>query len=244
MFKLAVCDDDASERDELCALLERYNGQNEPHFSFSVYQNALDLLADIQCGERFDLLLLDIVMPGLSGIEAAREIRSCDCSVKIVFLTSSPDYALESYDVGACRYQLKPVREDRLFAMLSEILAELERADAESLVLRCRDGLTRIPLDSIEYCEVSGKTVCFHLFGGKRLESSGNLERISESLLGHRNFYRPHRSYMINLDFVSSISYQAVTMAGSVKIPLPRGKYAGLRSAFLDWTAQRGWQSV
>lgn len=97
-------------------------------------------------------------MPAENGITAAKEIRQYDNVVKIIFLTSSAEFAVESYVVGAHFYQLKPIWEDSFFRLTDSVIAECRRADQRSLILRCKTGISRIDLDQLLYCEVLGRT--------------------------------------------------------------------------------------
>ncbi len=115
--------------------------------------------------ENYDLLLLDVQMPGLNGIEAAREIRQKNEQIKIVFLTSSPEYAVESYSVQATNYLLKPATKDRLFPILDQIFDLLRKPEA-ALTVQNRGSVFRLPYGKIEYMEVISKTIYFHLADG------------------------------------------------------------------------------
>ena len=117
-----------------------------------------DNLAEIEKGTRYDILFLDVIMPAENGITAAKEIRQYDNVVKIIFLTSSAEFAVESYVVGAYFYQLKPIWEDSFFRLTDSVIAECRRADQRSLILRCKTGISRIDLDQLLYCEVLGRT--------------------------------------------------------------------------------------
>ena len=130
------------------------------------YQQALQRLA----GQQFDVLFLDVLMPGINGINAAREIRRYDTAVQIIFVTSSSEFAVQSYVVGAYYYQLKPIWKDSFFRLTDAVLAECRKRTQHSLILRCKSGVTRITLDSLEYCEVQGRTLVFHLLDGTVIE--------------------------------------------------------------------------
>ena len=130
------------------------------------YTKPMELLADIEAGVRFDVLFLDVLMPGINGINAAREIRQYDTAVQIIFVTSSSEFAVQSYVVGAYYYQLKPIWKDSFFRLTDAVLAECRKRTQHSLILRCKSGVTRITLDSLEYCEVQGRTLVFHLLDG------------------------------------------------------------------------------
>ena len=117
MIQIAFCDDDQTVLDQLSALLEKYRAQRCVQIQCTAFRSPLDLLAEIEKGTRYDILFLDVIMPAENGITAAKEIRQYDNVVKIIFLTSSAEFAVESYVVGAYFYQLKPIWEDSFFRL-------------------------------------------------------------------------------------------------------------------------------
>ena len=138
MIQIAFCDDDQTVLDQLSALLEKYRAQRCVQIQCTVFHSPLDLLAEIEKGTRYDILFLDVIMPAENGITAAKEIRQYDNVVKIIFLTSSAEFAVESYVVGAYFYQIKPIWEDSFFRLTDSVIAECRRADQRSLILRCK----------------------------------------------------------------------------------------------------------
>lgn len=123
MLKIAFCDDDLEILKELGILLDKYKKERDEDLTCTVFQSPLELLAAIEKGFSFDILFLDILMPGENGIETAKEIRQYDNNMKIIFLTSSPEFAVQSYTVGAYFYQLKPVWEESFFQLMDSVLA-------------------------------------------------------------------------------------------------------------------------
>ena len=130
MIQIAFCDDDQTVLDQLSALLEKYRAQRCVQIQCTAFHSPLDLLAEIEKGTRYDILFLDVIMPAENGITAAKEIRQYDNVVKIIFLTSSAEFAVESYVVGAYFYQLKPIWEDSFFRLMDSVIAECRRADS------------------------------------------------------------------------------------------------------------------
>ena len=106
MLKIGFCDDDLSILKELQVLLDHYRVEKNRELVYTAYQSPLELLADMEKGLRFDILFLDVLMPGQTGMEAAREIREFDTAVKIIFLTSSAEFAVESYTVGSHEFYM------------------------------------------------------------------------------------------------------------------------------------------
>lgn len=176
MLKIAFCDDDLEILKELGILLDKYKKERDEDLTYTVFQSPLELLAAIEKGFSFDILFLDILMPGENGIETAKEIRQYDNNMKIIFLTSSPEFAVQSYTVGAYLYQLKPVWEESFFRLMDSVLAECTKTQENSLILRSKEGITKIDLEKLEYCEVIGRTLFFHLGNGKVFESVGSLD--------------------------------------------------------------------
>ena len=239
MIKLAFCDDELSILNELRILLDRYRLNRNQEIEYAAFQSPLQLLAEIEKGNRFDILFLDVLMPGETGIDAAAEIRNYDDNVKIIFLTSSAEYAVQSYMVGAYFYQLKPIWEESFFRLMDSAIAACEKEQGDSLILKCKTGITRIELRQLEYCEVIHRTLFFHLSTGKVLESTGSLDELSRQLERYGCFLRPHRSYLINLDYIQSLSYHVITMSCLTEIPLPRGKYHEVKDAYLEYVFQK-----
>lgn len=173
MLQLAFCDDDLSELQTIQTLLDRYRVARNQEIRYTAFQNTWDLLAEVERGTRYDVLLLDVLMPGQNGIEVAGELRQYDNNVKIIFLTSSPEFAVQSYAVGAYFYQLKPIWEDSFFRLTDSVIAECRRADQRSLILRCKTGISRIDLDQLLYCEVLGRTAGHCAVPDKRHRAAG-----------------------------------------------------------------------
>lgn len=238
MIKIAFCDDDTAILRTLQALLDQYRTQRNQSIAYTAFQSPLELLAEIERGVRYDILFLDVLMPGQTGMDAAAEIRRYDRNVKIIFLTSSAEFAVDSYTVGAYFYQLKPIGEDSFFRLMDSAIDACQKERSDSLILRCKDGITRVELWKIEYCEVLHHTLLIHLEGGKVLESSGSLDELYKHLALYGGFVRPHRSYIVNLEYVRSLSYKAITMASQAEIPIPRGKFQELKDTYLEYAFQ------
>lgn len=241
MIKIAFCDDDSSVLAELCDRIGRYGEGKSQKMEYKAYKTPVELLAAMEQGAGFDIIFMDILMPGENGIEAAREIRRFDTVVKIIFLTSSAEFAVQSYTVGAYFYLLKPVEEESFTRVLDTVLAECQKNEDDSLIVKCRDGITRVRLAQLEYCEVIGRVLLFHLSNGRVIEGNGKLDDLSGRLLSHGGFIRPHRSYLVNMDYIQNISYRTITLFSLAEIPIPRGKYARIKERYLEYAFSDRW---
>lgn len=202
---------------------------------YTAFQSPLELLKVIERGMNFDVIFLDIIMPGENGFETAKEIRTYDNNVKIIFLTSSTEFAVESYTVGAFFYQLKPIWKDSLFRLMDSVLSECTRTKSNTLVLKCKNGINCINLDELEYCEVIRRTLLLHMVTDKLYECNSSMEEFCNMIKQYNQFLRPHRSYVVNMNYIQSISYREIITTNSICIPIPRGKYADLKDTYLAY---------
>lgn len=235
MIRVAFCDDDISALNEMQDFLDRYCRERDREIARMAFRSPVELLAELERGVRFDVLFMDILMPGQNGIDTAREIRNYDTNIKIIFLTSSPEFAIQSYAVKAYFYQLKPLQWESFVQVLDAALEECQRERESSLIVRCGGAITRIELRQLEFCEVIHRTLLFHLSSGKVLESTGSLDELGRQLAPYGCFLRVHRSYIVNLDYVQNISHRTVTMTCMTDIPIPRGKCNEIKDAFLTY---------
>ena len=239
MLKIAFCDDDLSVLNNLTVLIEQYRVERNQEIVYAAFHSPIELLTEIEKGMRLDILFLDVIMPGENGIDVAKEIRQYDANVKIIFLTSSAEFAVQSYTVGAYFYQLKPIWQESFFRLVDSVLPECEKEQKNSLILRCKSGITRIEPEKLVYCEVIGRNLLFHMVGGKVLERVGSLDELNALLTQFQCFLRPHRSFLVNMEYIQNISYKAIIMSDLAEIPLPRGKYSEIKNLYLEYAFNR-----
>lgn len=243
-MQIAVCDDEEQELKHLSELITNYQEKrgellHGQKLIPTVFQNPVELLNEIEKGTRFDVLFLDVVMPGENGIHVAEEIRKYDSNIKIIFLTSSAEFAVQSYTVGAYFYQMKPIGKESFWSLMDSVLEDCEKEKAASLIIRSKSGIARIGLDKLEYCEVIGRTLLFHLENGEVLESIGSLDKLCSELTQYKNFLRPHRSFLVNMEYIQNISGKAIIMNCQTEIPVPHGKYSEVKKSYLEYVFSR-----
>ncbi|MEG2377353.1 MAG: LytTR family DNA-binding domain-containing protein [Clostridia bacterium] len=234
-MRIAVCDDERYALDKACALLNKYRQDKSVNISIELYETASELTDKCRGGVQYDIILLDILMPGITGIAAAQEIRKYNKTAKIVFLTSSHEYALDSYSVKAAGYILKPIMEDKLFACLDDLASEINIEKEKFITIKTAKGISRILLSNLEYCEIYNKTIYFHMCDKTVLDAAGTMSQTENALRGYPEFYKSHRSYIINLNFVSTVMADAVLMQSGGKIPVPYRKASEIKSAVLKY---------
>lgn len=239
MIKVAFCDDDPNILKEMSTLIEKYSELRGLEIIYATFGSPLEMLEEIGKGMRWDILFLDVLMPGQNGIDVAKEIRQYDTDIKIVFLTSSAEFAVESYTVSAYFYQMKPIGGENFFKLMDSVTAVCERERQDSFLLFAKSGIRRIELERLEYCEVMGRTLLFHMEAGDVFESAGGMGELCEKLLPYGNFLHPHRSYLVNMEYIQSISYKTIVMNCGVNVPIPHGKYSVIKETYLAYAATR-----
>lgn len=228
---LAVCDDRQEELDAVCSLLDTWQAERGEVLHRRIFRSAVEL---IECArqERFTLYLLDVMMPGMDGLECAREIRRFDDAAEIVFLSTSPGFAYESYGVRAFNYLLKPVEKERLFALLDQ-LALRERDHQDALTLKTSTTIVRVPYAQISYVEVMGKHVYFHLADGEVREMVGTMKEFEPALLTRPEFMRVHRSYIVNMLQVKELSSNHIYTFSGKSVPVSRLLFPQLQKDYM-----------
>ncbi|MPM84671.1 Transcriptional regulatory protein BtsR [bioreactor metagenome] len=182
-------------------------------------------------GASYDVLLLDVMLPGITGLQAAREIRARNESVQIVFLTSSPEFAVESYSVRAHHYLLKPATQDKLFPILDR-LAQSLRYFEEALCIHTASSVLSLPYAKLEYVEVNAKTLFFHLTDGSVRQVGGSLADLEQTLLARPGFIKTHRAYLVHLRWVEELGPGELLTASGKRIPVARSFYSQVRVAY------------
>ena len=181
----------------------------------------------------FDIYLLDILMPGFSGIDLAKDIRDFDHNAQIIFFTASPEFALESYSVKAFNYILKPVTKEKLFSALTDVLELIENKQGTSIVVKSHDGLQKILLSNLVYIEAMGKKTVYHIFPDRTIKCMEKFSIICESLSNENYFIKPHRSYLVNMNYIDMISKTEIVLQTGSWIPIAQGKSREIKERYL-----------
>lgn len=228
---IAICDDEKQYIDELIKAIESWQKSNNFSVRYKTFSNASELV-DCAKKEHFSLYILDVLMPGINGLEAAKDIRNFDEAANIIFLTSTTGFAYDSYGVKALEYMLKPVNEDLLIPILNRLYLK-EQKPLEGLTIKSGSSIVRILFSQLVYVEVKGKHLYFNLTDGTVREVFGTLKEYEPILLKRPEFMQVHRSYIVNMLQAEELSHTGVHTFNGKLIPVSRKLYPDLQNNYL-----------
>lgn len=236
MLQIAVCDDNIDELANMVELISLYRASRNLSCEYAVFPNGFELISALEKGKRFDIYCLDIIMPGFMGIDVAKGIRGFDKTAPILFFTSSPEFALESYSVKAINYVLKPISKEKLFYTFDEILEQIKaEKDEDAVIVKSKEGIQRILISKLTFAEVIGRNVLYHLSSGKVIECTEAFSTVCDTLLRYGCFIKPHRSYLVNMQYVDAIDNHQVTLQTLSSIPIAQGKAKEMKQQYLSY---------
>lgn len=230
MIRIAVCDDSPKFLQQALNMVERWSQQCGIPTEIYPFDNG-DALLSKNAVTHMDIIFLDIIMPLQNGIDTAKELRQSDNAVKIIFLTSSPEFALESYEVKAQGYLLKPVTYEKIKETLDDCSHSFE-TEAENIVLKTAFGYQKLYFHDIEYLEAQNKRVVFYLRTGKTVEAAEPLHSLEERLSINDGFFKCHRSYLVYIPNVDHFSMTEITTKSGRSIPIARGYGKAFKDAY------------
>lgn len=227
-LSMAVCDDNAADAGYVETLVCEWAAERGMDVRIQKFSSAEGFLFAYEEDKSFDILLLDIEMGAIDGVELARRVRRESETVQLVFITGYSEYIAEGYDLSALHYLLKPLRREKLFDVLDRA-ARKRAQDGRCLNLVLPGALVRIPLFEIRYLAVRQNYVTLHA----RAEYTVKRPLAEfEKELGD-GFFRVGRALLINLRHVARVTKTEVTLADGTVLPLPRGAYEPLNRAII-----------
>ena len=225
-MNIAVCDDEAADRDAICVILNKYMKQNRYIGEIYPFESGEELLADFSLAT-YDVIFLDIYMTGISGIETAKRIRVIDPTCAIIFITSSSDYSLESYSVRGSAYVVKPIKDEDMQSALFQC-RDIFMRNARYIGIHVDRADMKIPLIKIYFVESKANYVFFHT-GTDDYMTRMSLDEV-EQQLGGKPFYRCHQSYIVNTNHVDKLGSNDVLMRSGDKVPIRKNGRDGIRA--------------
>lgn len=217
----AICDDEKNQTEYILSVARAWAEDRGHICGFMTFSSAENFLYEYSENKIFDILLLDVEMGAMNGVELAKRLRRDGCMSQIVFITGYPEFIGEGYDVAALHYLLKPLDREKLFTVLDRAVKNLEKAPRK-VCLPSGKELLRLRADSIRFGESDGHYVLLHTTEGEyRLRMT--VPELADNL--GDGFVRPSRSFVVGLKYVSRITKTAVVLDDGREIPMSKGCY-------------------
>lgn len=240
MIRVAICDDEHDTLHSVCDTVAQYATHHKLELSIDKFSQAEDLETQIKQQENYQIYILDMLMPHRSGIDIGQTIRRQDSQAAIIYLTSSKDYAYQAFGVYAQRYLLKPLKETELCEAMDFAVSNALHMP-KTLSINTADGIQRIFYHEIEYVENAARAA--HIFTTDQREIISRLLRESfESSMGmlleSRDFVQTHKSFIVNLSFVSLYDASQMTMRSGMKIPISKSRQTAVKRTYLKYISE------
>ena len=229
-MRVAVCEDYQDDRLTLCACVKKYFSQGGYVGEVCAFDSGASLLSGF-APHFFDIIFLDIYMPGLSGIETAQKIRTIDRDCRIIFVTSSMDHCLDGFNVWASGYVIKPIAQGKINDALHMCRDKLQYSSRTIEIAAGREGTVTMTFDNILYVEVYGRYCMFHLSTGKLFEVRVKFDEV-EHLLGGSPFLRCNKSYIVNMSHIDRISADDFQMKNGDLVPIRKNRKGDVTIAY------------
>lgn len=231
---IAVCDDLPSDLAKITDMTTQILQEADIANKITQYDTGVSLLADMQSGVQFHILLLDVMMGELDGIKLAARLRQQGNDTQIVFVSSNREMALRGYEVNAVRYLAKPLEQEKLKEALLYCV-RMQKGKKE-ILLPTERGEFRTPFSDIQYVEAFDRGTKVVL-KDKTLETRWKLSEIAV-LLPESDFLRCHRSYVVNLACVTYVHQYEFILQSGMTVPIGQARYTEIRNQFADYLAE------
>ena len=228
-YKIAICDDSDPDRQYVLNMVCNWAAAVGHLVHTDAFASAESFLFHYAQESDYDILLLDIEMGAMDGVTMAKQLRKSNDTVQIIFITGYSDYISEGYEVAALHYLMKPVKEEKLWAVLDRAAGKIAKNE-KVLHFSLGGEMVRIPVYRIRYADVFGNYVTIHAQSDVTVKMTlGELEKQLDD-----RFYRVGRSVLVNLTQISRVTKGEIRLSDGTALPLPRGAYDGVNRAIIN----------
>lgn len=228
-YRIAICDDEQNQIEYITSIVASWSAHEGHGCEIRTFASAEAFLFEYEEDKAYDILLLDVEMKNINGIELAKRIRKDNNRAEIIFITSHFEFVGEGYEVDALHYLIKPISAEKLTQVLTKA-AEKISVEPPSVVISCEGESVKLYEADIRYVESFLHYIVIHT-KDKEYKIKENISvfenRVSD------DFYRIHRSYLVSLKHITRISRTSVNI-GNTELPLSRGKYDDINRAFIQ----------
>ncbi len=237
-LQIALCDDEKTCHETIKNLIGEYKQANPGlSLSLSSFYSGRELLNHVDEYGGFALYILDCIMPEMDGIELGTALRRRDDRGMFIYLTTSPDFALDSYRVDALDYLLKPVDTPLFFRSLDKAFSSFSRTMREMISVKTADSIRILPVADIRYAERTGKRICYYMADDSIIPGmtfNGSFIDAVSDLLSHNGMLLVGSSFVVNLAHVTEVTKTDMVLTGNLRVPIPRRIYDAVKK---DWAA-------
>lgn len=241
MIKIAVCDDDERELTRTRELCHSYATRHkEMEIWMESFTSGKALFKQLTTGEKnYDILLLDIYMPEMTGIELASILREREDNCQIIFLTTSMNHAIEAFSLHAAHYLVKPYTMEQLNNALDKAISVLEKIKRANILLKTSTGIQRVNLTDIIYSETEKHIQNIHLEGGKSLQVRITCNELYDMLCWDHRFYKCGSTYIMNLDKIKEVTAKHILFETGDELSMQRRQYKELLNLYTQYLLER-----
>ena len=241
MLQIAICDDQPQELKTISTYITEYLAAHTWEAEIKDFSHPDKLLSAIE-EKNFQLYILDIVMPMVSGIELGKEIRRRDREAQIIYATNEPQFALQAYAANPINYLIKPLDKKQLFDTLALAISKIDLLEERIFIVKTAKNLRVLNLSDILCCEYRSHAVIFTLINGEEVISRTIRESFTEystPILNDLRFLRCHNSYLINMRWVEGFAKDSFTLRGEKVVPIAARQYPVVRDKYMDFLMAR-----
>lgn len=233
MISIGICDDEQVFCDLLAQKTKAYMEHCGEPFELHCFSDADGLLL---YGGHFDILLLDIQMPGMDGMKLAAKLRTTDSRTAIIFVTALKERVFDAFELEAVDYICKPIDDHRLNEALKRALKKVKTNGEKQLLVKTMNWCKSVKISDIHYCEVINRKIYLHTQSGV-IDYYCKIEDV-EKQLDYR-FVRCHRSYLVNLDHFVKYENGHVTLSDGAQIPVSRLRHQAFMDAMMQYMKRK-----
>ncbi|MBO4990139.1 MAG: response regulator transcription factor [Clostridia bacterium] len=210
MIRIAICEDDKKCQEKLISHIHRFEKEEGKTATITVFEDGMNFVSDYR--PVYDIVFMDIEMPYLNGMVAAKKLRTLDKSVALVFVTHLAQYAVQGYEVEAVGYLLKPLEYFAFHRQMTKILSKESFKKGEELFVKTVTGLVKIDTEQLMYVEIMEHYLLYHTVHDN-YRAYGKLSDLEEKLPSPQ-FFRCNKSYIVNFNFVGKLSKTSLWVEG------------------------------
>ncbi len=234
MVTIAICDDNLEELESTRVMTESIMKERGQAFELDTFSEPLKVVESLNSNKIYDVYILDIFFSGVLGTNIAKKIRTISKQTKIIFATTSKDYAVDAYSVNAEHYLIKPFKREDLDEAFNRVLNAIVNEE-HYIVRNTSDGLIKLDVNMICYSESSGHYQYIHMSDKRVYKVRSKTDELWEELQKFKSFIRPHSGYILNMDYIKTIAATGIKI-GEIEVPITNNRLTQIKHAFMEYT--------